>query len=158
MPRLGDFVGWREVAFALLSLTLLRMLPVALSLVGTGLNVRTVLFVGWFGPRGLASVVFALIAVETLEVDDSLRAALAIVTLTVTLSVLAHGLSADPLAQRYGRWADSARPTVETTGVGQPAMASANAAPKTAPSLIVHPLPSRLSNRNHMALLSPSRT
>ena len=73
------------------------------------------LFVGWFGPRGLASVVFALIAVETLEVDDTLRAALSIVTLTVALSVLAHGISADPLAQRYGRWVSSARPPIETS-------------------------------------------
>lgn len=119
VPRLGDFVGWREVTFALLSLTVLRMVPVALSLLGTGLRAPTVLFVGWFGPRGLASVVFALIAVETLEVDDTLRAALAIVTLTVALSVLAHGVSADPLAQRYGRWVSSARPSVETSGSDQ---------------------------------------
>lgn len=116
VPRLGELVGWREVCFALLSLTVLRMLPVALSLMGTGLRAPTVLFVGWFGPRGLASVVFALIAVETLELDDTLRAALSIVTLTVALSVLAHGISAAPLAEMYGRWVGSARPSLETGG------------------------------------------
>ncbi len=115
VPRIGEFVGWREVAYALLSLTVLRMLPVALSLLGTGLRAPTVLFLGWFGPRGLVSVVFALIAVETLHVDDSLRATLSIITLTVTLSVLAHGISADPLARRYGRWVSSARPSAETS-------------------------------------------
>jgi sodium/hydrogen antiporter len=60
-----------------------------------------VLFVGWFGPRGLASLVFALLALEELGADAD--EAIAVIGLTVLLSVLAHGLSADPLAARYGR-------------------------------------------------------
>lgn len=67
-------------------------------------------------PRGLASAVFALIAVETLEVDDGPHAALSIVTLTVALSVLAHGISAAPLAEMYGRWVGTERPSLETGG------------------------------------------
>ena len=88
------------VLYAILSLTLVRMVPVAVALVGAGFDGKTVLFVGWFGPRGLASLVFALLALEELGPDAD--EAVAIIGLTVLLSVLAHGLSADPLAARYG--------------------------------------------------------
>ncbi len=83
--------GWRDVLFALLALTVLRMVPVAVALMGTGLDRATVAFVGWFGPRGLASVVFALLAVDAFEPSQS-KAVLAAVTLTVALSVLLHGV------------------------------------------------------------------
>ncbi len=114
VPRIWNEIGWDQVLYALLSLTVVRIVPVALALLGTGMRWPTVLFVGWFGPRGLVSVVFALIAVETLVLDDALRSALLTVSLTVSLSVLAHGLSATPLAQRYGRWVASAPPGAET--------------------------------------------
>ena len=77
------------------------MLPVAVSCVGAGLDRATILFVGWFGPRGLASLVFALLALE--ELGPAADEAVAVIGVTVFLSVLAHGLSADPLASRYGR-------------------------------------------------------
>ena len=64
LPVAFDHFSVSILAYALLSLTVVRMLPVALALTGTGLDRPTVLFVGWFGPRGLASVVFALLAVE----------------------------------------------------------------------------------------------
>ncbi|HEY6426486.1 MAG TPA: cation:proton antiporter [Acidimicrobiales bacterium] len=100
---------WRDVVFALLALTVVRMVPVALSLVGTGLDRATVAFVGWFGPRGLASVVFGLIAVDTLDPADG-RTVLATVTVTVALSVLLHGVTASPLASRYGARAHQLHP------------------------------------------------
>jgi sodium/hydrogen antiporter len=103
VPGLED-TGWRDVVFALLALTALRMVPVAVALAGSGLDRATVAFVGWFGPRGLASVVFGLIAVDSLEPSQS-KAILAAVTLTVALSVLLHGISASPLAARYGTYA-----------------------------------------------------
>ena len=112
-PLVWREAGWRELVFAVLALTVVRMLPVALSLIGTGLRPRTVAFVGWFGPRGLASVVFALIALESLEVDDSLRVVLATICLTVLLSVIAHGFSAQPLATRYGAWVARSTPPAE---------------------------------------------
>jgi NhaP-type Na+/H+ or K+/H+ antiporter len=115
----GD-VGPREVLFAVLALTVLRMLPVALAMLGTGFDRRTVAFVGWFGPRGLASVVFALIAVETLQIDADLDLVLSIITLTVLGSVLAHGLTAEPLAQRYGAWVARVQPPAEVLGASQP--------------------------------------
>jgi NhaP-type Na+/H+ or K+/H+ antiporter len=100
---------WRDLVFALLALTVVRMVPVALSLIGTGLDRSTVAFVGWFGPRGLASVVFSLIAVDTLAPADG-RIVLAAVTVTVALSVLLHGITASPLAARYGAHAHQLHP------------------------------------------------
>ncbi|MEZ5074982.1 MAG: cation:proton antiporter [Solirubrobacterales bacterium] len=98
------------VVYALLSLTVIRMLPVALALLGSGLRARTVAFVGWFGPRGLASIVLALVV---LEQDDELRAIDTVVLttlVTVILSILLHGLSAGPLTRRYGGWAKALPP------------------------------------------------
>ena len=107
-----DHVGWRDVVFAVLALTVLRMGPVALSLKGSGLDRMTVLFMGWFGPRGLASVVFGLLAADALAPEQA-DCVLGAVTLTVTLSILLHGISASPLAARYGAYA--ARLGPETT-------------------------------------------
>jgi NhaP-type Na+/H+ or K+/H+ antiporter len=91
---------WQTVLYAVLSLTLIRMAPVALSLVGTGFGRPAVAFVGWFGPRGLASVVFALLALE--DLGKPAGAVVSVIAFTVLLSVVAHGLTADPLARRYG--------------------------------------------------------
>jgi sodium/hydrogen antiporter len=113
VPLVWREAGWRELVFALLALTLVRMLPVALSLLGTHLRPQTVAFIGWFGPRGLASVVFSLIALESLDVDDDLRVVLATICLTVLLSVIAHGFSAQPLASRYGAWVSRVTPPAE---------------------------------------------
>ncbi len=120
VPLLLEHAGWAELAFALLALTLLRMVPVALALLGTGLRPQTVAFVGWFGPRGLATVVFTLLAAQDLELDDDLVRVVATTCLTVLLSVLAHGLSAMPLAARYGAWAQHARPAAELVGSTEP--------------------------------------
>ncbi|MFI7061295.1 cation:proton antiporter [Kribbella sp. NPDC050124] len=95
--------GWPLLAYAVLSLTVVRMVPVALALIGKGLDLRTVGFVGWFGPRGLASVVFALLAVEELGETELVERAVAAVSLTVLLSVVLHGVSAGPLGRRYVR-------------------------------------------------------
>ncbi len=94
-------VTWEMVVFAVLALTVLRMAPVALALTGTGLSGVTVAFVGWFGPRGLASIVFALIALDALPAAEG-SAVISMVMLTVVLSVVVHGLTAGPLARRYG--------------------------------------------------------
>lgn len=111
-----EHLTWQIVLYAMLSLTVVRMLPVALSLLGTHARLATVAFMGWFGPRGLASIVFAVI-VE----DAHLPHASEIVTITyvtVGLSVLAHGVSAAPLVNRYVRWFQAASelgPTVMET-------------------------------------------
>ena len=92
------------VAYAALSLTIVRMAPVALALVGTPLRRDTVALIGWFGPRGLASVVFLLVAFDELGRDNPATTALVgVVTWTVLLSVFLHGLSAVPVGAWYGR-------------------------------------------------------
>jgi NhaP-type Na+/H+ or K+/H+ antiporter len=100
LPLMPERAEVTTIVYAALSLTFVRMLPVAIALAGSHLDVRTVAFVGWFGPRGLASLVFALIALEELgpEADE----AVAVIGVTVFLSVLAHGATAGPLANRYG--------------------------------------------------------
>jgi len=89
------------LVYAVLSLTVVRIVPVALSLLGAGLDRRTVVFVGWFGPRGLASVVFALLAIEQLGETPAVERVVAVVALTVFLSVVLHGVTAGPLGRRY---------------------------------------------------------
>jgi sodium/hydrogen antiporter len=79
------------------------MLPVALSLLGTHLRGVTVLFAGWFGPRGLASIVLGLVVVEEAPLLPGRPEIEAVVTLTVLLSVLLHGLTAAPLSAAYAR-------------------------------------------------------
>lgn len=94
----------RVILYALCSLTVVRMLPVAIALTGTRLGWATTAFIGWFGPRGLASVVFALLAVEELGTSDPrVRAAVHAIVVTVLVSVVAHGISARPLTTRYVR-------------------------------------------------------
>jgi NhaP-type Na+/H+ or K+/H+ antiporter len=98
--------AWQELTpsvwlYALLSLTLVRMLPVAIALRGTGLSRPTVAFMGWFGPRGLASIVLGLVTVEhAADLPGQTTIWLALVA-TVLMSILAHGLSALPGIRRY---------------------------------------------------------
>ena len=99
VPIALDRISWAVVAYSVLSLTVVRMVPVALALIGSGMDRDAVLFVGWFGPRGLASLVFALLALE--EIGPEADEAVAVIAMTVLLSVLCHGLSAAPLATRY---------------------------------------------------------
>ena len=92
---------WQIILYAILSLTLVRIVPVFLSLSGMLLDVESKLFVGWFGPRGLASIVFAVIVLdENLPASNMLATTVAC---TVVLSVLAHGITANPWAKRYGQ-------------------------------------------------------
>ena len=94
-------LNWQTLLYAVLSLTVLRMAPVALALIGAGLGRAAVAFVGWFGPRGLASVVFALLTLEELG-EKGAGPAVEVIAVTVLLSVVLHGATAEPLARRYG--------------------------------------------------------
>jgi NhaP-type Na+/H+ or K+/H+ antiporter len=101
---LGYNSDWRPIVYAVVSLTIVRMLPVALAMTRTGLRRDTVALMGWFGPRGLASVVFTLLALgQFQEVNRPVDTLVAAATWTILLSVLAHGLSATPLAAWYAR-------------------------------------------------------
>jgi NhaP-type Na+/H+ or K+/H+ antiporter len=101
LGRLLSEITWPVAAYAVLSLTVIRMLPVFLSLAGTGMSTCNKLFIGWFGPRGLASIVFAIIIF-----DAGLRgrSTLAVTAgCTVLLSVIAHGMTANPLVAAIRR-------------------------------------------------------
>jgi NhaP-type Na+/H+ or K+/H+ antiporter len=101
-PALGELT-WELALYAVVSLTVVRMVPVAIAMWRTRARPPTLGFLGWFGPRGLASIVFALIVIEESHLPHENLIVLAIYV-TVGLSVFAHGLSATPLANRYARW------------------------------------------------------
>ena len=124
--------SWSDLVVALLALTVLRMLPVAIALLGCGLDRSSVAFIGWFGPRGLASIVFGIIAMDALPAEDG-AAVVTIAALTVLLSVALHGVTASPLARRYGQHADG-------LDAGQP---------EHAPLEGVAPVPRRSAAREH---------
>ena len=116
IPSLED-LSWEVVVYGLLSLTLVRLVPVGIAMLGTGARRPTLGFLGWFGPRGLASIVFAVILVQDADLaSESLL--LNTIFFTIGLSVLLHGITASPLADRYARWYAAhprdARPTFES--------------------------------------------
>ncbi len=88
--------------YAFLCLTLVRMVPVAMSMMGSGLRLPEIAFIGWFGPRGLASLLFALLIVEDLKVMQA-EFVQTVVAATVLLSIVLHGITAAPLSQKLGR-------------------------------------------------------
>lgn len=107
-----DLFTWQVVVYSLLSLTVIRVLPIFLSLAGTGESVSSRLFLGWFGPRGLASIVFAIIVLNTELPGASLISV--VVVCTVFFSLVAHGISANPLA----KWLAAKEGTGQSQGSG----------------------------------------
>ena len=102
-PSSLQHITWATLGYALLSLTLVRMIPVIIACMGNGLKIQTTLFMGWFGPRGLASILLILLVVQQSElrhIDQITAAAM----LTVVLSIILHGLSAASLSRRYSNW------------------------------------------------------
>jgi NhaP-type Na+/H+ or K+/H+ antiporter len=95
---------WEMVVFAILALTVLRMAPVAVALLGIGLGGKTVAYLGWFGPRGLASIVFALLVVVDEPELPGVGVIFVAMTVTVLMSVFAHGITAPLLTGPYARW------------------------------------------------------
>jgi NhaP-type Na+/H+ or K+/H+ antiporter len=110
----------QPILYAIASLTVIRMVPVAIALAGTRLRPATAAFMGWFGPRGLASVVFTLIALEELEHSGSGELLVATATWTILLSVVLHGISATPFAARYGASIGRAGHASENAPAGEP--------------------------------------
>jgi sodium/hydrogen antiporter len=102
-------VSWQIALYAVLSLTLVRMLPVAIAMIASGANRRTVGFLGWFGPRGLASIVFGVIVIQEAHLAG-VSTILVATYVTIGLSVFAHGISAAPFAKKYARWYEAHPP------------------------------------------------
>jgi sodium/hydrogen antiporter len=110
-------LDWRIGIYAVASLTVVRMVPVAIAMLGMGARRPTIAFIGWFGPRGLASIVFALIVLHDADLPHE-GTILTATYVTVGLSVLAHGVTAAPLTRRYVSWFEShpadRRPAMES--------------------------------------------
>jgi NhaP-type Na+/H+ or K+/H+ antiporter len=102
LDAFGDLT-WQIALYAALSLTLIRMLPVAISMIGKDLDRASVAFLGWFGPRGLASIILVLVILEEEADLAGFDLLVTVMAVTVTLSVLAHGITAGPLSERYGK-------------------------------------------------------
>jgi NhaP-type Na+/H+ or K+/H+ antiporter len=106
VPAMVNYWDIEALCYSILSLTAIRMIPVVLCLRGAGLDRAGMWFIAWFGPRGIASVLYALMAVSTLGITGYERG-FAVITLTVLLSIFLHGLSAVPLTAWYSRYLDS---------------------------------------------------
>lgn len=110
----ADGLRWQWVVLAVAALTALRIVPVAIALIGTGFRWGTVAFVGWFGPRGLATIVFGLLALEELGPESSIMSDVSgAIAITVLLSVFGHGISAAPLSRWYGAWTKRTHAPIE---------------------------------------------
>ena len=103
-PNLAAFSA-STVFYAALSLTVVRMIPVAVSMIGTRLALPTLAYLGWFGPRGLASIIFAGVLVEEAGLEDT-RLIVGAIIVTVAFSVLLHGVTAPWGADKYATWYD----------------------------------------------------
>jgi len=102
LPLAFDVAGWTELVYAVVSLVVLRLVSVVIAMLGTGAKRPTVAFMGWFGPRGLATVVFTVLLLDEAIPNGDTIASVAI--LCVVLSAFAHGVSAPPLVAAYSRW------------------------------------------------------
>jgi NhaP-type Na+/H+ or K+/H+ antiporter len=100
IPVSFQYWDWPAIIYAILSLTVIRMAPVALSLIGSGLSTSTVLFIGWFGPRGIASVLYLLMTILKLG-SEGYERMIAIIALTVLMSVFLHGITAVPFSKLF---------------------------------------------------------
>jgi NhaP-type Na+/H+ or K+/H+ antiporter len=103
IPKALAYWDTRALLYALLSLTFIRMVPVALSLVGSRLDWYSVAFLGWFGPRGIASILYALLVIGTVG-EEGYEHFFSVILLTVTLSIVLHGISSVPMANYYKRF------------------------------------------------------
>lgn len=126
LPIAFDHLELDVVLYALLSLTVVRMLPVALCMIGSGLRRGEIAFLAWFGPRGLASVVFAILAVKSLEGSLLLDDAVGVIAMTIAFSVLLHGFTSGMPGRHYAQQAqqdEDAVPTLRSrpTSFSQPA-------------------------------------
>jgi NhaP-type Na+/H+ or K+/H+ antiporter len=103
VPIAAPLWDWAMLLYALASLTVVRMLPTAISLAGSRLDAATVAFIGWSGPRGIASVLYLSLVIDRFGLAGQ-EPVFAMITLTVLVSIVAHGATAAPSAAAYGRW------------------------------------------------------
>jgi len=116
LPRSFGLISWEVVIYALASLTIVRMVPIAGALMGAGLRRPTVVFLGWFGPRGLASILFALFILEKAHFPGA-ETILVVLIVTCGLSIVVHGMTAAPATARLGAYLSKKRKMEEMKAV-----------------------------------------
>ena len=131
LPDAIGNISWRYILYALVSLTLVRMIPVAISLIRKGLSTPSILYIGWFGPRGAASILYVLLVIDKHDLSGE-NIIFNVTVTTVLLSIFLHGLTAVPGANAYASALD-AKPDEE----------------KDAETKQVSYLPTRRSHKNH---------
>ena len=103
IPATIEFWNMKIFIYSLLSLTAFRMIPVALSLIGLGLSLKSKLFIGWFGPRGIASILYVMTVAHKIEGVNVSETLFSVITITILMSIVLHGLSAKPLVNLYAK-------------------------------------------------------
>ncbi len=103
LPQALDGFNGMTVLYAVISLTVIRMIPVAISLIGSGARPGTTAFIGWFGPRGTASILYIFTVLDLEDLITGADLIYDVVMITVFLSVILHGITAAPLAKYYGK-------------------------------------------------------
>ena len=112
LPEAVNHVSWIYIIYALMSLTFIRMVPVMISLIGKGLTIPTLLYLGWFGPRGVASILYVLLVVDKNNLGGE-KIIFTITAFTVLLSIFLHGMTAVPVANAYASKIDEMPPHVK---------------------------------------------
>lgn len=112
IPDALSHFSWPMIGYGILSLTVIRMLPVGMSLLGTGVQKETVVFLGWFGPRGIASILFGLLVVSGSVLEGREEIFLTVI-ITVAMSIVAHGMTANPGASWYSKRTGAGSGSVE---------------------------------------------
>ncbi len=130
LPEVTSAISPNIVLYAVLSLLVARPLAIALSLVGTKTPGLSSLFLGWFGPRGLASVLFVLLVLEESQLAEA-NTVTAVIFVTVALSIVLHGISASPASQWYGRRVDHDDPAMAHAGEEIPWRVKPTASPQS---------------------------
>jgi len=118
LPKAIEHFSVTMLLYAILSLSLIRLIAIAISLIRVKLRWRSILFLGWFGPRGIASILFGLLVLEKSHVPHS-QLIINIVTLTVALSVFVHGITAYPVSKWYGERLIKNKPLAEFVSVSE---------------------------------------
>jgi NhaP-type Na+/H+ or K+/H+ antiporter len=103
IPETIEYWNFKVLLYAICSLTVFRMIPVALSLIGLKLSLATKAFIGWFGPRGIASILYIMIVAHSIEDINGHEVLYSVITLTIFLSIILHGLSAKFLVSLYSK-------------------------------------------------------
>lgn len=104
LPEGIEHLNINVLIYAVLSLTVIRIIPIMISLIGSGIRIPTGMYLGWFGPRGLASILFVLLILKESEITHQSQL-LSITVVTVALSALLHGVTAAPFSKLYGQFA-----------------------------------------------------